>query len=207
MWIHPVLNRALSVREAARLQSFPDSFVFIGAKDSQYQQVGNAVPPMLAKAIAQHIISILSISKDPDAEKPNDNHTPEQRSYNMSQIRSEGTQPEVIVGHYLHARNLRYRKHVSRLPGKPDLVFEKYKAAVFINGCFWHMHEGCQYARIPASNPSYWRPKLLGNAERDKYNIKKLEEMGYRVFTVWECELKKSREVRLEKLYHDIIQQ
>ena len=62
------------------------------------------------------------------------------------------------------------------------------------------MHEGCQYARIPASNPSYWRPKLLGNAERDKYNIKKLEEMGYTVFTVWECELKKTREERLEKL-------
>ena len=204
MWIHPVLNRALSVREAARLQSFPDSFEFIGTKDAQYQQVGNAVPPMLAKAIADHIIKLLTTSKPPEKMESTDNHTPEQRSYNMSQIHSEDTQLEIMVGHYLHGRNLRYRKHVKRLPGKPDLVFEKYKAAVFINGCFWHMHEGCKYARIPSSNTSYWRPKLLRNVERDKVNQQKLQDMGYRVFVVWECELKNDKDVRLEDLYKRI---
>ena len=206
MWIHPVLNRALSVREAARLQSFPDSFEFIGTKDAQYQQVGNAVPPMLAKAIADHIIKLLTTSKPPERMESTDNHTPEQRSYNMSQIHSEDTQLEIMVGHYLHGRNLRYRKHVKRLPGKPDLVFEKYKAVVFINGCFWHMHEGCKYARIPSSNTSYWRPKLLRNVERDKVNQQKLKDMGYRVLVVWECELKNNKEERLDKLYHEIIQ-
>ena len=123
----------------------------------------------------------------------------------MSQIHSEDTQPEVIVGHYLHGKGLRYRKHVQRLPGKPDLVFEKYKAAVFINGCFWHMHEGCKYARIPTSNVAYWRPKLLRNAERDKANQGKLQEMGYRVFVVWECELKNNKETTLDNIYSEII--
>ena len=205
MWIHPVLDRALSVREAARLQSFPDSFEFIGTKDAQYQQVGNAVPPMLAEAIARHIIKLLSEGRKREQKEYTDNHTPEQRSYNMSQIHSEDTKPEVIVGHYLHGKHLRYRKHVQRLPGKPDLVFEKYKAVVFINGCFWHMHEGCKYARIPTSNAAYWRPKLLRNAERDKANQEKLQEMGYRVFVVWECELKNCKETKLENLYKGII--
>lgn len=204
MWIHPVLDRALSVREAARLQSFPDSFEFIGTKDSQYQQVGNAVPPILAEAIARHIIKLLTMEKPPEHVMTTDNLTLEQRSYNMSQIHSEGTKPEVIVAHYLHNKGLRYRKHVATLPGKPDLVFKKYKTVVFINGCFWHMHEGCRYARFPATNDSYWRPKLLRNAERDKANRKKLEEMGYRVIVVWECELKNDSDGRLERLYQEI---
>ena len=206
MWIHPVLDRALSVREAARLQSFPDSFEFIGTKDAQYQQVGNAVPPILAEAIARHIIRLLTTSQPPEHTMTTDNLTPEQRSYNMSQIHSEGTKPEVIVGHYLHAKGLRYRKHVPELPGKPDLVFKKHKVAIFVNGCFWHMHEGCRYAKFPTTNDSYWRPKLLRNAERDKTNREKLEGMGYRVIVVWECELKNDRGTRLEQLYSEITQ-
>ena len=206
MWIHPVLNRALSVREAARLQSFPDSFEFIGTKDSQYQQVGNAVPPLLAEAIAQHIIKLLSECKPSAESEQTDNHSPDQRSYNMSQIRSEDTKPEIIVGHFLHSKGLRYRKHDAKLPGKPDFVFRKYNVAVFVNGCFWHMHEGCRYSKMPASNTTYWRPKLLHNAERDIANQKKLEEMGYHVIVVWECELKNNKNVRLQQLYHEITQ-
>ena len=135
-----------------------------------------------------------------------DTHSKEVRSKNMSHIRSTNTKPEETVRKYLFSRGLRYRKNVRKLPGCPDIVLPKYKTIVFVNGCFWHMHAGCKYARIPSSNTSYWRPKLLRNVERDKVNQQKLQDMGYRVFVVWECELKNNKEERLDKLYHEIIQ-
>lgn len=122
----------------------------------------------------------------------------------MSHIRGKDTKIEVLVRSYLFRRGLRFRKNDKRYPGHPDVVLPKYHTIVFVNGCFWHMHEGCKYARIPSSNTSYWRPKLFRNVERDKVNQQKLQDMGYRVFVVWECELKNDKDVRLEDLYKRI---
>ena len=119
-----------------------------------------------------------------------DNHTKEVRSRNMSKIRSTNTKPEVIVRKYLFSKGFRYRKNDKRYPGKPDIVLPKYRAVVFVNGCFWHMHN-CSRSKLPKSNLEYWKPKIKRNVERDAENYKKLKEMGWRVFIVWECKLKK----------------
>lgn len=129
----------------------------------------------------------------------------ETRSYNMSRIRSKDTKPEIIVRSYLFSKGLRFRKNDKRYPGSPDIVLPKYNTIVFVHGCFWHLHEGCKYARMPKSNVEYWKKKLYRNRERDKHNQKELKEMGWKVITVWECELKKDRvEQTLKDLYTKI---
>lgn len=120
-----------------------------------------------------------------------DVHSPETRSYNMSRIRSKNTKPEELVRKYLFSQGFRYRKNDKRLPGKPDIVLPKYKTVIFVNGCFWHMHEGCKYFVWPQSNAEFWKEKILVNAARDKQNYKKLAEAGWRIIVVWECQLKK----------------
>lgn len=137
-----------------------------------------------------------------------DNHTKESRSMNMSHIRSTDTKPEEIVRQFLFKRGLRYRKNDKRYPGHPDIVLPKYKTIVFVNGCFWHQHEGCSRAVLPSSNQDYWLPKLERNIMRDRENRILLESQGWRVITVWECELKKKlREDTLEKLYSNIVKE
>lgn len=203
MWIHPTLDRAVSIREAARLQTFPDSFFFYGTKDRQYQQVGNAVPPIMAKAIADHLTTLLD-GGDIGEAKMADNHTKEVRSMNMSHIRSTNSKPEEKVRKYLFSRKLRFRKNVKDLPGRPDIVLKKYKTAIFVNGCFWHKHD-CPRFVWPTTNVDYWTKKINGNVERDEQNVKKLAELGWKVITVWECELKKGKaEDRLDRLYNEI---
>ena len=134
-----------------------------------------------------------------------DNHSPQVRSYNMSRIRSRNTKPEELVLKYLFSRGLRYRKNDKRYPGKPDAVFPKYKTVVFVNGCFWHSHEGCPGFVMPKSRLEYWQPKLERNKQRDIEHIKALEKDGWRVITVWDCELKKLVcQERLERLYEEI---
>lgn len=129
-----------------------------------------------------------------------DNHTKEQRSYNMSKIRSTNSAPEEKVRKYLFAKGFRYRKNVKSLPGCPDIVLPKYKTVVFVNGCFWHMHD-CPRFVWPSSNKEYWEPKIRRNVERDKINIELLQKEGWRVLIVWECELKKKTiEERLSRL-------
>ena len=118
-----------------------------------------------------------------------DNHSPEVRSFNMSRIRSKDTKPEEIVRKYLFSKGFRYRKNVRQLPGCPDIVLPKYQSVVFVNGCFWHMHE-CSRFRWPASNKDYWVNKIKNNAERDKLNYDKLRDAGWNVYIIWECELK-----------------
>lgn len=118
-----------------------------------------------------------------------DNHTPEQRKLNMSHIRNKDTKPEEIVRKYLFTHGFRYRKNVSGLPGKPDIVLKKYNTVIFVHGCFWHMHD-CGRFKWPTSNVDYWKPKLKRNVERDILNKNKLEDMGWNVLTIWECELK-----------------
>ena len=134
-----------------------------------------------------------------------DKFSKETRSYVMSRIRGKDTKPEVLVRKYLFSRGLRFRKNDKRYPGRPDIVLPKYKTAVFVHGCFWHLHEGCKYAVMPKSNVDYWEKKLYGNRERDARNQAELKAMGWTVLTVWECELKKDkREKTLEVLYTQI---
>lgn len=129
-----------------------------------------------------------------------DNHTKEQRSYNMSKIRSTNSAPEEKVRKYLFSKGFRYRKNVKSLPGCPDIVLPKYKTAIFVNGCFWHKHD-CPRFVWPSSNKEYWEPKIRRNVERDKINIELLQKEGWRVLVVWECELKKNViEERLARL-------
>lgn len=135
-----------------------------------------------------------------------DNHTRESRHVNMSHIRSKDTKPEEIVRKYLFSKGLRYRKNVSQMPGKPDIVFRKYKTVVFVNGCFWH-HHNCDRFKWPTSNVEYWTPKIERNVQRDIDNKKLLEANGWRVLVIWECELKKKiREKNLQSLYKSIVE-
>lgn len=137
-----------------------------------------------------------------------DNHSPEVRSYNMSRILSCNTKPEELVLKYLFSRGLRYRKNDKRYAGKPDAVFPKYRTVLFVNGCFWHYHEGCSGFVMPKSKIEYWQPKLERNRKRDEENTASLRANGWHVITVWECELKKAaRDERLENLYCEIISQ
>ena len=117
----------------------------------------------------------------------------EVRSYNMSRIKSKDTKLEILVRSYLFSKGLRFRKNDKRYPGSPDIVLPKYNTVVFVHGCFWHLHDGCKYARMPKSNVDYWEKKLHRNKERDAQNQKELEKMGWNVITVWECELKKDK--------------
>lgn len=134
-----------------------------------------------------------------------DVHSPETRSYNMSQIRGKNTKPEEMVRKYLFAQGFRYRKNDKKLPGKPDIVLPKYHTCIFVNGCFWHAHEGCKYFVWPKNNADFWKEKITGNVRRDNDNIHKLSQQGWNIITVWECELKPDkREKTLSKLVHQI---
>lgn len=113
------------------------------------------------------------------------------RSRMMSGIRSKNTKPELLVRRLLHKRGFRYRLHVPGIPGKPDLVFPKYNAVIFIHGCFWHGHR-CRLFRLPGTRTEFWREKIAGNRRRDKNKNKTLADSGWRIATVWECALRGS---------------
>jgi len=115
--------------------------------------------------------------------------TPQQRSYNMSRIRAKNTKPELLLRKALHARGFRYRLHRKELPGTPDLVFARFKAIVFVHGCFWHGH-GCHLFVLPEQNRAFWRKKISLNEDRDKRAEMELRNRGWRVLTVWECALR-----------------
>ena len=135
-----------------------------------------------------------------------DNHSPEVRSYNMSRIRSKNTKPEETIRKYLFSQGFRYRKNVRALPGCPDIVLHKYRTVIFVNGCFWHKHD-CGRFRWPSSNEEYWITKITRNVERDTENQKNLQDQGWRVITIWECELKKQLfPERMERLKKEILE-
>lgn len=113
--------------------------------------------------------------------------SPTVRSQMMSGIRGKNTRPELLVRKILFATGFRFRLHRRDLPGMPDIVLPKYRAAIFVHGCFWHMHEGCRYAKVPSSNKEFWRNKLASNRERDRTSIDQLTDAGWRVLVVWEC--------------------
>lgn len=127
--------------------------------------------------------------------------TPEQRHKCMSRIRSKNTKPEIIVRRYLFSRGFRFRINVKQLPGTPDIVLRKYRTVIFVNGCFWHGHEGCRYFVLPKSNTEFWKTKIEKNQERDLQKRIKLRGMGWHIIQVWECQLKsKVREATLKSI-------
>lgn len=136
-----------------------------------------------------------------------DVHSPETRSYNMSQIKGKNTKPEEMVRKYLFAQGFRYRKNDKNLPGKPDIVLPKYHTCIFVNGCFWHGHEGCKYFVWPKSNAEFWRKKIETNIARDRRNEMQLKNMGWNVLVVWECELRSAKkQATLERLENKLKQ-
>lgn len=121
-----------------------------------------------------------------------DVHNQATRSYNMSRIKNKNTRPEMLVRKFLFARGFRYRLNDKKLPGKPDIVLPKYKTVIFVNGCFWHGHENCRYFKLPATRTEWWREKIEGNVQNDNLKQTILQEAGYKVVVIWECELKKN---------------
>lgn len=121
-----------------------------------------------------------------------DQHTAQQRSFNMSQIRSKATKPELLVRHWLWNHGYRYRLNVKSVPGSPDIVMRKYRTAIFVNGCFWHGHEDCNKYSVPKTNADFWIAKIARNMERDQHNYKDLHDAGWQVIVIWECQLKKN---------------
>ncbi len=115
--------------------------------------------------------------------------TTEQRRLNMNRIRGQDTKPEMAIRRGIHARGLRYRLHDRSLPGRPDMVFPKYHAAVFIHGCFWHAHD-CSLFKLPNTRQDFWKKKLEDNAARDRNAIEALQVAGWRVLVIWECALR-----------------
>ena len=129
----------------------------------------------------------------------------EQRRHCMSSIKGRNTKPELLVRKFLFARGFRYRLNHPRLPGHPDIVLRKYKTCIFVNGCFWHKHEGCKYFVIPKTRTEFWMNKINRNQERDKDVKQQLSKMGWHSITIWECELKPSnKDKTLESLLYTL---
>lgn len=131
-----------------------------------------------------------------------DVHNPKVRSYNMSRIRSKDTKPEISVRKRLFAAGFRYRLHSQKLPGRPDIVVPKYRAVIFIDGCFWHGHAGCKFFKLPSTRQDWWEAKIQNNKKNDRNKRKELKALGWRIIQVWECQLKKDR---LEKSVNRIV--
>lgn len=125
------------------------------------------------------------------------------RSRMMSAIGGRNTKPEIIVRKFLHARGFRFRLHVKDLPGRPDIVLPKWKACIFVHGCFWHRHANCRYATTPKTRPEFWAEKFRENIARDQRNLDALQAAGWSCHVIWECELKSSDD-RLEQLVNQL---
>ena len=126
-----------------------------------------------------------------------DTVSPQKRSANMRRIKSKGTAPERRLGKLIRSLRFKFNSHVRKLPGKPDFVFTSRRRIVFLHGCFWHAHGRCKLSRIPKSKLTYWMPKLMGNKKRDLRNMRKLRSKGWKVLTVWECQLASPAKVKI----------
>lgn len=122
-----------------------------------------------------------------------DTMTAEQRHKCMSHIRSKATKPELKVRHWLWMHGYRYRLNVKSVPGKPDIVMRPYRTAIFVNGCFWHGHEDCNSFKMPKTNTDFWMAKIERNKQRDRQNYCILQDNGWNVIVIWECQLKPSK--------------
>ncbi len=134
-----------------------------------------------------------------------DVHSKETRSYNMSRIKGKNTKTEEKIRKYLFSRGFRYRANDRRYPGTPDIVLPKYKTVVFVNGCFWHRHDGCKYTTTPSTNTEFWLEKFKRNVENDYRNQTALTELGWQVIVVWECDIKHNFQKTMEQLEHQIV--
>jgi DNA mismatch endonuclease (patch repair protein) len=122
-----------------------------------------------------------------------DVHDKKTRSYNMSQIKGKDTKPEMLVRKFLHSHGFRYRLHTKNLPGKPDIVLPKYKTIIFVHGCFWHGHEHCKYFVVPKTKTEWWLNKINSNIANDEKAINCLKKDGWKIITLWECDLKPAK--------------
>lgn len=125
-----------------------------------------------------------------------DVHDKQTRSYNMSQIKSKDTKPELLVRKFLFANGFRYKLHDKKLSGKPDIVLPKLRTAIFVHGCFWHGHENCRYYVVPKTRTKFWLKKIEGNKQRDDENFLRLKNESWKVFSIFECELKGTKQER-----------
>ena len=128
----------------------------------------------------------------------------EQRSRNMSAIKSKNTKPEIAVRKVLHSMGYRFRLHGKDLPGSPDIVLPKYKTVIFVHGCFWHRHENCKYTSTPKTRQEFWEAKFRENINRDKLNQENLSSKGWKIIIVWECEIK-DKDFDLNRLFKNEI--
>mgnify|MGYP001498655363 CR=1 FL=1 len=128
----------------------------------------------------------------------------EQRSRNMSAIKSKNTKPEVKVRKVLHSMGYRFRLHSKNLPGSPDIVLPKYKTVIFVHGCFWHRHENCKYASTPKTRQEFWNKKFNENILRDKKNLEILSSLGWKIIIIWECEIR-NKKINLEQIFKNVI--
>ena len=128
----------------------------------------------------------------------------EQRSRNMSAIKSKNTKPEIKVRKVLHSMGYRFRLHRKDLPGSPDIVLPKYKTVIFVHGCFWHRHKNCKYASTPKTRQEFWEAKFRENINRDKLNQENLSSKGWKIIIVWECEIK-DKDFDLNRLFKNEI--
>ena len=134
-----------------------------------------------------------------------DVHDKKTRSYNMSRIKGKNTKQEETVRKYLFSKGFRYRINDKRLPGTPDIVLPKYRTVIFVNGCFWHGHEGCRFFVWPQNNAIFWKSKIIANIERDRKKETELNELGWNVIVIWECQLKpRSKDDTLESLVNEL---
>lgn len=122
-----------------------------------------------------------------------DVHNQLTRSYNMSRIKGKDTKPEMRVRKFLYAHGYRYKLHDNNLPGKPDIVLPKYKTVIFVHGCFWHGHEGCEYFVIPKTRTEWWLNKIDCNKSNDAKVVNALRKEGWKIIVIWECKLKPSK--------------
>ena len=140
-----------------------------------------------------------------------DVHSKEIRSYNMSRIRGKNTKPEILIRKSLFYKGFRYNLHSKNLPGKPDIVLPKYKTVIFVHGCFWHGHEGCQYYVIPKTRTEFWLNKINTNIQNDMKNLISLKNMGWNVISILECETKKKNNIKVlidqieKELYNNLM--
>ncbi len=131
-----------------------------------------------------------------------DVHDKKTRSYNMSQIRSGNTKPEMLVRRFLHAQGFRYKLHDKKLPGRPDIVLPKYKTVIFIHGCFWHGHNNCRYFVVPKTRTDWWLEKILRNRANDKKAVNGLRKDRWKIIHLWECNLKPAK---IEKTFSSLL--
>jgi|SRR6185312_1960018 len=136
-----------------------------------------------------------------------DVHSKAVRSFNMSRIRSKNTKPEILVRKFLHKNGLRYRLHVKSLQGTPDILLPKYRTIVLVNGCFWHGHTGCNSFKLPTTRADWWESKIRNNSINDSNAKLHLQGLGYKVLTIWECDLiNKMQEKTLNTLLQQILE-